>query len=225
MRYRQGKVGGSPHSCKGGRGTLCSVAHLRLYASCRPVALSLMLAALKAHNGDTCRWYMAAPRGIVMAHPFLDPRLVQLGLGIKLRFRQEPGRQKPILAHALRDVLPAAIRDRRGKGHFNEIYYAGLARHLPTLETLIRRAPVEDLGWVDKGVLVECLRQAALGVDPSGFGVSQLEITLSLLAWLSLQEKGRGSPPAPVEVLHADQPNHQAIRAAHPGQMPAPTTA
>jgi asparagine synthase (glutamine-hydrolysing) len=172
-----------------------SVAHLRRYASGRPGALSPLLAALKVHTGDTCRWYMAAPHGVVLTHPFLDPRLVQLSLGMRLRFRQEPGQQKPLLAQALRDVLPAAIRNRRDKGHFNEIYFAGLARHLPTLETLVRRAPVDDVGCVDKDVLVECLRQAALGVDPSGYGVSQLEITLSLLAWLSLQEKGHGSPP------------------------------
>ena len=61
-------------------------------------------------------------------------------------------------------MLPALIRERSGKGHFNEVFFGGLARNLPLLETLVEQAPVDDLGIVDKDELLRRLHKAALGV-------------------------------------------------------------
>jgi asparagine synthase (glutamine-hydrolysing) len=173
----------------------------RLYSSTRSVGLSVALAAVKSYGGDHCRWSMAAPLGMTLSHPFLDPRLVRLGLGIQERFRQDPGQPKPILAHALRGVLPEDIRTRRRKGHFNEVYYLGLSRHLPALEALIRRAPVDDLGLLDRDVLLACLRRAALGIAHSSGGLTRLDLTLALLLWLSKQDQWQRPLAGPVEVI------------------------
>lgn len=173
----------------------------RLYSSCRPVGLSLALAAIKGYSGDNCRWSLAAPLGMAVAHPFLDPRVLCLGLGIQARYRQEPGKQKPILAHAMRDVLPEQIRNRRRKGHFNEVYFGGLVRHLPALEAMIRQAPLDDLGLLDKDILIKCLNKAALGVAHTEGGSTRLDLALSLIKWLSMQSEWQQSTDPPVETI------------------------
>ena len=52
-------------------------------------------------------------RGIILSHPFLDPRLVAFGLSLPREVRQEPGHTKPLLAEATRGILPEPIRTRR----------------------------------------------------------------------------------------------------------------
>lgn len=162
------------------------------YQSTRHVGLAMALAGIQYRTGECRRWALASPRGMGFSQPFLDARLLRLGLGIQLRYRQEPGQQKPLLAHAMRDVLPAEIRTRRAKGHFNEVYYRGLARHRPALEELVRAAPIDDLDMIDKETLIACLRETALGAEYSPGGSTRLNSTLSLVKWLSMQRRPGG---------------------------------
>jgi asparagine synthase (glutamine-hydrolysing) len=163
----------------------------RTFHSCRRVGLSLALGGIREQYGDFSRWYLAAPEGMVIAHPFLDPRVLCLGLGIQSRVRPQPGAQKPILAAAMRRILPDRILDRPRKGHFNEVYYVGLSRNLPSLEALVRQAPIDDLGLFDRTTLLDCLQQAALGNAADTQALSRLNSTLSLLKWLTLQDQQR----------------------------------
>jgi len=174
-----------------------------LQPQCRSANLSAVLAMLRAANGDCISWYAAAPRGLAHVHPFLDPRFVCLALGIQARFRQEPGPQKPLLARAMRDVLPAPIRNRRGKGHYNAVVHSGLARNLPLLEALVQHTPADGLGAFDKQVLLQCLQQAALGFIPGGV-LDKLDLTLAWLRWYSLQDEWqRPMTPAAVQLVPA----------------------
>jgi asparagine synthase (glutamine-hydrolysing) len=175
----------------------------RTYALCRPVGLSALIAAISSRYGDLSRRYLAAPRGIHLTHPFLDPRVLCFALGIHTRFRAEPGSKKPILAEAMRGVLPDQIRNRRLKGHFNEVYFLGLARNLPAVERMIDRAPIEDLGLLDKDILVRCLHQAALGVTSGVRALDRLNLTLALLRWLCLQSEALGPAEPPAATIHA----------------------
>src|SRR5690606_30231440 len=110
------------------------------------------------------------------------------------RYVQEPERQKPLLADAMRGVLPDAIRQRRAKGNFNEVYFKGLARNRPVIEQVIREAPIDDLGLIDKAVLIDGLRKTALGVEVSGRGMMQLNLSLSLVQWLAKEPQLRRQP-------------------------------
>jgi asparagine synthase (glutamine-hydrolysing) len=161
----------------------------RAFHACRPVGLSLALRGIRENCGDFSRWYVAAPQGIVLTHPFLDPRVLCLGLGIQARVRPQPGAQKPILAAAMRGILPDCIRNRPGKGHFNEVYYVGLSRNLQSLEALIQQAPIDDLGMFDKTALLDCLQRAALGNAADVNSLTRLNSTLCFLKWLTLQHK------------------------------------
>jgi asparagine synthase (glutamine-hydrolysing) len=143
---------------------------------------------------------------MVLTHPFRDPRVYSLGLGIQSRVRPQPGAQKPILAAALRGILPECILNRPSKGHFNEVYYVGLSRNLQRLEALIEDAPIDDLGFLDKATLLDCLQRAALGNAKDAPSQGAMDRTLSLLLWLTREHHGRlrHYPPAPSPQEHAD---------------------
>ncbi|NJD06612.1 MAG: hypothetical protein FIA97_08960, partial [Methylococcaceae bacterium] len=160
-----------------------------VHASGLTVGLDFALAVLQAHVGNARGWALAIPRGVFLAHPLTDPRILGLGLGIRLRYRQAPGTHKPLLTLAMRDVLPAAIRQRHSKCHFNEVHYRGLAHNLANLEELIQTSRAGEMGLFDCGVLTECLRRASLGDDVSPQGALQLDLALSLIKWLALQER------------------------------------
>jgi asparagine synthase (glutamine-hydrolysing) len=112
---------------------------------------------------------------------------------------------KPILAAAMRDILPECILKRPGKGHFNEAYYMGLSRNLQRLEALIEQAPADDLDFLDKATLLDCLQRAALGNAIDAPSLDPLNRTLSLLLWLTRQHQGRRQhcPPSPAQQKQA----------------------
>jgi asparagine synthase (glutamine-hydrolysing) len=169
-------------------------------------------------DGGT-RWYAAAPRGMAHGHPYLDARFISLSLGIRMRYRQEPGQQKPLLARAMRDVLPRAILERRSKGHYDAVYHSGLVRNLPVLEALVRETPVDDLGAFDRNILLHCLQQAALGFAPVA-AVERLKLTLAWLCWYSRQPEWQRpmTPTALVRIRTDDRsevsPSQSAVAAA-----------
>lgn len=167
----------------------------RSFRSADSVVLSNALATLAHTGGDWTRAQLAAPRGLLITHPFRDRRLMAHALGARLRVRPNPGEQKVLLGRAMRDVLPQAILRRRGKGNFNAVYFQGLARNLPVLERLVETSQAEALGLFDKAVLTDCLRQAALGVDQVR-GVFGLNNSLAILHWLAQLPAWRAAPLA-----------------------------
>lgn len=193
-----------------------AIGHIRrTFSSCRPVGLSVALASIGYNVGDAVRWSLAAPRGIHVAHPFFDPRVLRFGLGMQTRVKPEPGRRKAVLVEAMRGVLPERILNRPGKTHFNEVYFVGLARNLPALEALVRHAPVDDLHLLDKAVLLDCLQQAALGIAGDAPGTDRLTLTLALLSWLSVQAEGRPEVEPTAEVVRpAHRTDAERVRTA-----------
>jgi len=170
-----------------------SLANLRsLYHACRPVGLSMSLASIRMYQEGFSRLYLAAPHGMVLTHPFLDLRVFSLGLGMQSRVLPQPGGQKPVLAAAMRGILPECILSRPRKGDFNEAYYMGLSRNLRRLEALVEQAPVDDLGFLDKARLLDCLQRAALGNAGDVGALLQFNGTLSLLLWLTRERGGLG---------------------------------
>lgn len=158
----------------------------KIYQQCQQTSLSVTLSSIMCRAGDVFRWSVAAPLGIANAHPFLDPRLLAFGLGMQSRILPDPEKMKPVLAEAMRGRLPDMIRYRQRKGHFNEVYYQGLARNLHSLETLIRQAPLE--GMIDKELMIQHLQEGSLaGVPPRG--LQRLNYMLSLLKWLCMQQE------------------------------------
>jgi asparagine synthase (glutamine-hydrolysing) len=177
----------------------------RGYRGAGSVVLSETLDRALAAVGDWGRYNLAAPLGIVSAHPFRDPRAFSYALSVRTHLRPQPGVQKPLLAEAMRDVLPASILRRRRKTHYNSVYYAGLSRNQAYLEEMIRTSPALELGLFDKASLLECLRQAALGIS-SPHGAICLDNTLSIIKWLDMQPQWLAWQPRPTGVLRGERP-------------------
>lgn len=166
----------------------------RAFRSGPDISVSAALAGIQAKVGDPERWALASPRGLWLTHPFQDPRLIRLGLGIRRRgYRQDPAIQKPILAWAMRDVLPPEIAGRVGKAHLNEIYFRGLARNRVLLEKLAGDPAVRALEIFDTEALRTAIRQTALSAAWTAQGLLQLNLALSLTRWLAT-ERGPARP-------------------------------
>jgi asparagine synthase (glutamine-hydrolysing) len=174
----------------------------RMYDGCRPAMLAAVVEGVCERRTDWVRWLLAAPWGLHLAHPFLDPRVVRFCLAVQASLEPEPDwPRKPLLAEAMRGVLPEPTRSRTFKGHFNAVCLRGLARNLQLLEAIVRRPPEEAHEWLDADVLMRCLQAAAAGVVGTMPGVGRLNLTLSLLRWL----QSRAANPRPdlsVRVLH-----------------------
>lgn len=154
----------------------------------------MLLLGLRSYcGGQFNRVSFAAPHGVMVTHPYLDSRMLSLGVGLWSRVSSSSplGSQKPILAAAMRGILPECILNRPYKGHFNEAYYMGLSRNLRSLEALVEQVPVDDLGFLDKAILLDCLQRAALGNSGDAGSLLPLNGTISLLLWLTREHRGR----------------------------------
>jgi asparagine synthase (glutamine-hydrolysing) len=168
------------------------------WKACHSTPLSIALYLIAGRYGDVDRWSLGVPRGISIAHPFMDPRVFCYGLGMQLRLEPRPG-QKPVLAHAMRNVLPGEIIHRQRKVDFSPISYLGLARNLLPLEAIVRESCLHDV--LDSDVLLDCLRRAALGGAPGVYGMDRLSLALSLVRWMSLHDRWRREAPLPGRTL------------------------
>jgi asparagine synthase (glutamine-hydrolysing) len=172
------------------------------YDHCRPTVLSVALARVRARAGDLGRSYLSTPRGILVEHPFLDPRVICYNLGIHARMDPLPRTTpKPILGEAMRGTLPEEIRTRPKAGFFNEPYFRGIARHLGYLERLVTSAPRAVDDWIDRGTLIECLRKSALGIGHRRIQMDRLNLTLSYLRWLLMRESHSDTSDHPDELV------------------------
>jgi asparagine synthase (glutamine-hydrolysing) len=165
--------------------------------------------ALQAAVGDWSSWYLAAPLGLHTSHPFLDPALLRFCLGLPCDVRQVPGVKKPVLQEAMCEVLPEPIRTRYVKRSFNAVYWTGLVRHLPHLEAMVRGSRIHELGLLDARLLIEAMRQHAVGIGTAMAG-GRINSTLALIAWFDQWERsaqGRvASRPGPLRSAGPDSP-------------------
>jgi asparagine synthase (glutamine-hydrolysing) len=142
--------------------------------------------------GDWLTWYAGLPHGVTMSRPYYDLRLLALVLALPRCLHAQPGPMKPVLAAALRDLLPEKIVMRSRKVHFG-IFMHGMTRQQAALEAIIRDAPIPE-GILHRQVLLDALAKAALGTYEHQWGVGRLRIALSYLTWLSRREAWRKLP-------------------------------
>jgi asparagine synthase (glutamine-hydrolysing) len=153
-----------------------------------PVEQSFNLLGLQATSGNWASWYLAAPLGIRISQPFLDPRLITYCLSLPRELREIPGVPKPLLQEAMKGILPEPIRTRRFKRNFNEVYWQGLARNLPDLEEMVRQSQIDELNIFDKSQLIQVMRQHAIGIGDVRSG-SRISSSLALIAWFDQMKR------------------------------------
>jgi asparagine synthase (glutamine-hydrolysing) len=121
-----------------------------------------------------------ARAGLPLAAPFLDDRMVEACLAVRLHERTTPWRFKPLIVEAMRDLVPAAVMQRTTKGDFSVDWHAGLRRARPQLGALLDDPVLARLGLVD----ADALRKVCLGLYPYTLDLVALDRTLACEAWL-----------------------------------------
>ncbi len=86
--------------------------------------------------------------GIRLHLPYLDDRVVEAALAVRLHERCTPWAYKPLLAEAMRDVLPERVRTRTTKGAFDEDLRTGLGRSRDALLELFADSELARAGLI-----------------------------------------------------------------------------
>ncbi|UJW32702.1 asparagine synthase-related protein [Saccharothrix sp. AJ9571] len=150
--------------------------------------------------------------GVRLEMPFFDDRVIDTALAVLPHERRSPWRYRPLLAEALRDILPPSITGRSTKGEFGQDVRDGLARNLPAVLEVFADSALATAGLIDP----DKLRAALLAPQRDNTAMFALEGLLGCETWLrhtttTIQATGATTSCAP--------------RAIRPGSIDDPTPA
>lgn len=123
---------------------------------------------------------MAARAGLPMASPFLDDRVIEAFLSVRPEERVTPWQYKPLLATAMRGIVPDECLARTNKAQSELDDAAGLWEHRDDLLALWEGSRLADLGLVDAAKL----RALAHRPDTPALRHAVLYSTIACEVWL-----------------------------------------
>ncbi len=94
-----------------------------------------------------------AESGVELDMPYLDDTVVDAVLRVPAHEHAGPWRYKPLLADAMRGVVPDAIRTRSTKGEFGEDVRRGLRQNLPAVLDVFADSALAARGLIDPDAL------------------------------------------------------------------------
>lgn len=118
--------------------------------------------------------------GVRFEAPFEDDQVIQTALSVRLADRSGRGQYKPVLAAAMRGIVPGQLLDRRTKGEFSAEMYEGLRRNQEEIAGLCDDLRLAELGLVAP----DALRDAVRNPGPVTRAITPLETTLACERWL-----------------------------------------
>ncbi|MBB4929975.1 asparagine synthase (glutamine-hydrolyzing) [Lipingzhangella halophila] len=124
--------------------------------------------------------------GVELTSPYLDDAVVSAVMRVDGAELCDPYRFKPLLADAMRDIVPGEILARRTKGEFSADAFTGLKRHKAALLALTEDMHLARLGVVDPGGL----RAAIIGSHTDSALFAHIECTLGIETWLRHAHRG-----------------------------------
>ncbi|MES4907515.1 MULTISPECIES: asparagine synthase-related protein [unclassified Streptomyces] len=98
-----------------------------------------------------------AGAGVALHQPYLDDRVVEAALAVRLHERVTPWRYKPLLAESMRGLVPDVVLARTTKGDFSADVRAGRQRNLSALLEVFSDSALADMGLVSPGALRDYL--------------------------------------------------------------------
>ncbi len=123
---------------------------------------------------------IASDAGTRLAAPYLDDRVIEAALAVRLHERMTPWQYKPLLAAAMRRIVPDEILARTTKGDFTADVYAGVKRHRASLLELFADSVLARRGMID----IDALRGSIRGMHPTFVTLIPLEQTVACEIWL-----------------------------------------
>ncbi|MEU1736230.1 asparagine synthase-related protein [Streptosporangium sp. NPDC020145] len=143
-------------------------------------------------GGDGLRQIDQAATAIGLPHaaPILDDAVITAVLSIRTDQRGAPGRYKPVLAAAMRSVVPEPLLSRSTKGNYAAEWYAGMRRHGGELLEVFGDSALARLGLIDAAVLRDFLSRPHPRLDP----LYPLVQTLGCEIWLRASDQAGRRP-------------------------------
>ncbi|MFD0688030.1 lasso peptide isopeptide bond-forming cyclase [Actinomadura fibrosa] len=139
------------------------------------------LHAIRVCTRITRQWErMSARAGLPMASPFLDDRVIEACLAVRPEERVTPWRYKPLLAEAMRGIVPDGCLARENKAEASMDAADGLRAHGRDLLELWDGSRLAGLGLVD----ARRLRELCARPDEPGLRDAILYSTIGCEVWL-----------------------------------------
>jgi asparagine synthase (glutamine-hydrolysing) len=123
---------------------------------------------------------LMAVHGVDFASPYLDDRVIEAALAVRLDERAAPQRYKPLLIQAMRGLVPDDLLGRATKGNYGEDAFEGFRRHRATLLRLFDDSLLARRGLIDEAAVRTALRADHAFAQP----LQALEPTLACEVWL-----------------------------------------
>ncbi|WP_165977071.1 asparagine synthase-related protein [Nonomuraea diastatica] len=142
-------------------------------------AYTAMLTELR-HSADAQRHLRelgAARTGVRVHAPFLDDQVVRACLAVPAPERADPAAAKPLLAEAMRGLVPGDIFSRRTKGDYSAEEYHGARASAGRLHRLIDESRLAALGVVEPGPVRAGLDRVLVGAPAPLGAMSQFMAT------------------------------------------------
>ncbi|BDM69689.1 hypothetical protein HEK616_31760 [Streptomyces nigrescens] len=142
-------------------------------------------------------WYRLLARpfadaGVQLDSPFFDDRVVEAVLRVRTHEHAGPWHYKPLLAHAMRGIVPDTVLGRSTKGEFSEEASTGLRRNLPALLELFDDSALAAHGLIDPAVL----RTQLLAPQATNAMNIALEPLIGCETWLRAATRPTAPTPA-----------------------------
>jgi asparagine synthase (glutamine-hydrolysing) len=118
--------------------------------------------------------------GVRWEAPYLDDRVIEAALSVRVADRVARGQYKPVLTGALRGVVPDSLLTRRSKGEYTAEAYDGLLRNRGRLLELCAGLRLAQLGLVDAAKLGAALLHPGLEARH----LNPFDNTLACETWL-----------------------------------------
>ncbi|MBR8641360.1 asparagine synthase [Streptomyces tuirus] len=91
--------------------------------------------------------------GVQLHQPYLDDRVVEAALAVRLHERATPWGYKPLLGASMRGLVPDVVLDRTTKGDFSADLRAGRQRNLAAMVDLFSDSVLADMGMISAQAL------------------------------------------------------------------------
>jgi asparagine synthase (glutamine-hydrolysing) len=119
--------------------------------------------------------------GVSYEAPYIDDRVIEAVMAIRLEDRTSLTEYKPVLKRAMRGIVPDEILTRRSKGDYSPHLYSGIRRHQQRiLDELGPDSHLARLGLIDP----DAVRRTLASVHPDARTLAPADPTLACEAWL-----------------------------------------
>jgi asparagine synthase (glutamine-hydrolysing) len=132
--------------------------------------------------------------GVRLHQPYLDDRVVEASLSVRLHERVNPWRYKPLLVESMRGLVPEVVLNRTTKGDFSADLRAGRQRNLSAILDVFSDSVLADLGLISpealRGYLLRPLADISRDISA--------EQLLGCETWARAATARRRSPVSPL---------------------------